>query len=508
MINFYSNQNSKNNSLFAFNYFRDHPLLLITVFFFLFITKNLLGYSIVRSQYKFVYDVASKLSKKNLLNYFEDNYNNYVNIDSSVHIRKISQQPIEFAHYVLRGIQQIISQSILIIITIIAILFFNAVLFPLLLLILIPPVILTGFLMKKKLNSVRKNTKTTSEKTIQHLQESIAAYIESNLYDKKDFFSNRYYEFQNKLNSFLSEQQVIQNMPSRLIEVFAVFGLFILILINSYISNTNAVQVIVIGAFMAAAYKIIPGVVKILNSVGQIKTYEFTVQDLLLNNTSAIKKGSTPDTITSVEFKNVCFRYKEEKIINDVSLKLNKGDLAAVTGISGKGKTTLINLLLGFLAAECGSIFINAVATSNTQRMTYWNRVSYVKQQSFFIHDTILKNITLHHTGYDHKKLSGIISAIGLADIISNSPNGLNTIITENGKNFSGGQRQRIMIARALYKEFDLLILDEPFSELDQASEKCLLNYFRTIAQQGKIVMLITHSNTALSFCNKTICLE
>jgi ABC-type bacteriocin/lantibiotic exporter with double-glycine peptidase domain len=92
--------------------------------------------------------------------------------------------------------------------------------------------------------------------------------------------------------------------------------------------------------------------------------------------------------------------------------------------------------------------------------------------------------------------------------LIANYAEGYNKIITENGKNLSGGQRQRIVIARALYKDAGLIILDEPFSELDRRSKNCLLNYFSELANAGKIIILITHNKESLSFCNKIISLD
>ena len=92
--------------------------------------------------------------------------------------------------------------------------------------------------------------------------------------------------------------------------------------------------------------------------------------------------------------------------------------------------------------------------------------------------------------------------------MIQNFPEGLNKIITENGKNISGGQQQRITIARAIYKGADLILLDEPFNELDETSEKLLLNHFRNLAKNGSIVIMVTHNQHSLSWCNKVISLD
>ncbi len=509
VIQFYTNPASSISTYLSFNIFKESPLLLIALFFILFSLKNYFGFRVIRMQLKFIYQVSSRLSDKNIISYLNGDYNNYVNIDSSVHIRKISQQPIEFGHYVLGGFQQIISQSVLILITIIAILIYNPVLFALLFIILAPPIILIGFLMKKKINTIRKTAKTISEKTIQHLKEALLGFIESNLYNSKSFFSKRYRVSQSQINDVLSEQLVVQNMPSRLIEIFAILGLLILILIHSFTANTNSISIITLGAFMAAAYKIIPGIVKILNSSGQIKTYDFTIEDLLQKNDAFLEKTYQHNsTLQCIAFKNVSFNFKNETVLNNLSFTISKGDFIGFSGISGKGKTTAINLLLGFLSPCNGSILINDISTTKEERQQYWKHISYVKQQPLLIHDSILKNITLNENDFNLEKVEEVIRVTGLNQLISNYPEGFNKMISENGKNLSGGQRQRIAIARALYKESGLIILDEPFSELDWESEAELLDYFSVLANIGKMIILITHHKESLSFCNKIISLD
>ncbi len=507
ILNFYADPtHSIKYSAFSFTLFQKFPLLPVLLFFFLFSIKNIFAFMVSRMQYRFIYEVASRISKNKLLNYLQGNYSDYVNIDSAVYLRSISQQPSEFCNYVLRGVQQVISQVILIVLTIIPIIIYNATLFPLLLLVLVPPIILIGFMMKKKLNTIRISAKITGEKSWQHLKEALAGFIESNVYEKSDFFSQRYSSFQSKLNNYLAEQQTIQSLPARLIEVFAVFGLFILIIINSYNTNSQALNIITIGAFVAAAYKIIPGIVKILNSIGQVKTYSFTLDGLIEDKEPPVKKKSNKTTITSIEFDHVFFNYEEETILHDFSLQINAGDITGIAGSSGKGKSTLINLLLGFLSPDKGEIILNGKQTTAEERKQYWNSISYIKQQSFLIHDSILKNITLQGDGYDTEKLLHVIKITGVDEFIDIA-GGIHTMVTEEGKNFSGGQRQRIILARALYKDFDTIILDEPFNELDEVSEKRLLEYLQKLSHDGKTVILITHHKESLSFCNKKISL-
>jgi ABC-type multidrug transport system fused ATPase/permease subunit len=485
-----------------------YPLLLIGAFLVLFGLKNLFGFLLFRVQFRFVYDVAARISKNNLQTYLDGSFNNYVNIDSSIHIRRISQQPIEFSHYVLRGVQMIISNAALIILAVIPIIVYNSLLFVLLFAVLLPPVILVAYITKKRLAALRKSGRKNRERSIQYLQEALSGYIESNIYHRKDFFVDRYQYFQGKFNEGLSEQQVMQNLPSRLIEVFAVFGLFLLVVFNTYISGAGTVQVLLLGSFMAAAYKIIPGIVKILNSLEQVKTYAFNVKDLLEEKkvlSPTVPQNNEP--IRSVIFADTSFGYQQEQLLSHFTMQLKQGDFAGLTGISGRGKTTIINLLLGFLEPENGSILLNQSPTTGKERQAFWSRVSYIKQQSFFIHDSVRNNITLQEH-YEKEKLAKVIRVTGVDHLLQEHPDGIDTILSENGKNISGGQRQRIMLARALYKDADLVILDEPFNELDRVSEDRLLNHFRELAASGKIVLLITHNQESLSFCNKIISLD
>ena len=259
---------------------------------------------------------------------------------------------------------------------------------------------------------------------------------------------------------------------------------------------------------MAAAYKIIPGMVKLLNVTTQIKAYQFSLDEIAPKQSTPLIPQDISDPIQSLQLSGVSFQYKDQPLVKDISFAVNNGEFIGITGKSGKGKTTLFNILLGFLSPTQGAAFINHTKMTREDLKGFWPRISYVRQQSFFIHDTVLKNITLEEDAYDEDKLNDAIALSGLKEWLCDSPEGINKIITENGRNISGGQQQRIALARALYKDADLFLLDEPFNELDEASEILLLQHFKQLAARGKMVLMITHNKNALAFCNKIISMD
>lgn len=508
LLNFYTHFRTQGGGQSIFERsFTAHPLLPLVVFFLVFTAKNIFGFYVTRLQFHFVYAVASRLSKDNLRKYLEGSFTDFVRIDSSVTNRKISQQSIEFSHYELNGIQQIFSQIVLIAITCGSIIFINPTLFFLLTCILAPPVFIISFLLKRKLQSGRTHGKETGEKADQHLQEAILGFVESHIYLKKDYFTQRYYRYQLKLNRILSERLALQSLPVRMMEIFAVFGLLLLISFNTMISHQYKIQLVTIGAFMIASYKIIPGIVKISNLVSQVKFYEFSIEGLCGVQVSYVPSmNGTP--IKSIGFQDVCFSYQGKDVVCNFSMEAKRGEILGITGFSGRGKTTIINLLLGFLNTYSGEIFVNGQITTADIRKGMASRISYIKQHPFLIHASILENITLEEEDYDVEKIKKILYYSGMDKIVSSLPDGLETIISENGKNFSGGQRQRVILARALYWDFDVLILDEPFNELDAQSELEILKQLSVISKDGKIIILISHNKMAMSFCDRTIHVE
>ena len=509
VVNFYINISSTATLNFLPAWLLDKSsIALISVFFIFFCLKNLLGIFISNAQFKYIGKVGVRISKEKLESYLNGSYDQFINIDSAEHIRKIAFQPFEFSQHILGGIQQIMIQLSLILITIVAIVLFNPKLFFLLFVILLPPVASVFFFIKRKVSSGKKNIHAANESSFRYLLDALKGYVESNIHQRKEFFLDRFTNARQEFSRYLFNSLAVQAMPGRIIESFAVLGLFLLIVIVKWSGVNDSSMLITIGTFMAGAYKIIPGIVKIINASGQMKAYEFSIYDLEVKKEHDQVKVSEFIPIESIQLKNISFKYKEQQVLKDFSFCISKGDFIGFSGRSGIGKTTVLNLILGFLYPDEGEILFNGKKISANQVKDHWPLISYVRQQPFLIHDTILKNITLEENDHNKERLEQAIEVSGLKSIIDRSPEGLNKLITENGKNISGGQQQRIAIARTLYRDADLFLLDEPFNELDEASTLSLVKYFKELSSSDKMIIMVTHDAKCLSYCNKVISLD
>lgn len=484
---------------------------LIAAFLFLFCIKNLLAYSVTRMQNRFIGGVAIRISGENLSSYQRAHFDIFNDIDSSVHLRRICFQPFEFAQYMLAGIQQVILQGFLILLALAAITWFNPQVFLLLLLILLPPVAIIFYFIRKKLGGMKQEIQKSNERSFRYLLDALKGFVEGNIFNRNEFFHRRFLTHRRQFSNHLFNSQSLQVLPSRLIEVFAVLGLFLLLVIANWReSGDHQSTLVTIAAFMAAAYKIIPGLVRIINISGQVKAYDFEPAELLTRSSGnePAPPADASSAIESIHIENLDFNYGKKAVLEDFCLSLERGQLVGLSGTSGRGKTTIMHLILGFLHPQGGAVRINSTAIRNGEAKQFWPAISYVRQQPFLIHDTVLRNITFEESSHDEERLQWALALSGIDKIVESWPGGLQAEIMEDGRNISGGQGQRIALARALYKRADVLLLDEPFNELDQASTQEMMTSLRQIVRSGKIILLITHQEDVLHQCDKIIRLD
>lgn len=220
------------------------------------------------------------------------------------------------------------------------------------------------------------------------------------------------------------------------------------------------------------------------------------------------------NTVPEIEFRNVSFRYDgaEQDTIHDLSLRIKSGEKLALVGLNGAGKTTLVKLLCGLYRPTSGEIFFNGIPLSDFKREDYYKLVSPVFQEIRTAFFSLAETVSGKSTAEtDLKKAEICIRQAGLGSKIDALPNGIHTKLNKkvhiNGTELSGGEAQKLMLARALYKDAPLLILDEPTAALDPIAESKIYTEFNVMAK-SKTSLFISHRLASTSFCDRIILLE
>lgn len=476
----------------------------------LFMLKHSIGHALYQYQVKAMTRIANRLSEANLAAYLHGSYQQFAGKDSSIFIRRIIHQPTEFAQYVLLNAQQLVSESMMVVFAVTALCWYNARLPGIIAITLLPPALLLLVLTRRRLRRVKGQVKTLAARSLQYLREALGGFVEINVFRKHPYFIRRHAATQAELWHSIAQMQITQDLPGRVFEVFAILGLFLLV---AAMQHSDASYLVLVGAFMAAAYKIIPGISRIINLGTQLKAYRHSMEDLEAAHTGtqaapvvtlktaptahagtpatpvvSLKTAPTvhagPPAAPVVTLEAVDFAYPHATVLRGLDYRFKAGCLYGISGPSGQGKTTLFNLIAGFLEPGAGRVYRP-------------QDLAYAKQEPFLLHTTIANNIILFEENYDARKLQRVAALAGLS-----FPEGLEKMILEGGKNISGGQRQRIALARVLYRDAPLLLLDEPFSELDLASETLLLQHLQALAATGKTILLISHNPEAFQYCD------
>lgn len=226
------------------------------------------------------------------------------------------------------------------------------------------------------------------------------------------------------------------------------------------------------------------------------------------------KAADHMNTVPEIEFKNVSFRYDgaEQDTIHDLSLKIKSGEKLALVGLNGAGKTTLVKLLCGLYRPTSGEIFFNSIPLSDFKRQDYYKLISPVFQEIRTAFFSLAETVSGKSTSEtDLEKAETCMRQAGLGAKIDALPDGIHTKLNkkvhENGTELSGGEAQKLMLARALYKDAPLLILDEPTAALDPIAESKIYNEFNVMAK-NKTSLFISHRLASTSFCDRIILLE
>ncbi len=337
---------------------------------------------------------------------------------------------------------------------------------------------------------------------------------------KEIIISNSFYHFEKmnkKLNheySSISTKNITLNQVPRFYLELVTILAFVLSILYFVSQGKNIDSLIVIlGVFTAAILRLLPSVNRILSSTQQLKFHRPSI-DVLFNEfsdhnqlslTSRNMKSSKITFQKNLRLESVEFSYadSEKQILNNIDLNVAKGSSIGIIGTSGSGKSTLINILAGLFLPDKGKFMIDGRQLTEEDMFFWRDNIGYVSQSTFLSDTTILENIG---HGIDKglisiSRVNEVIKEAQLENLINSLPNGLFTKVGERGVKLSGGEQQRIGIARALYKNPEILILDEATSALDLLTESEFISSIDEL-KKTKTIIIVTHRLSTINDCD------
>jgi ABC-type multidrug transport system fused ATPase/permease subunit len=506
--NFETNNYLLNWILNKFNLGDFNPSLIIIISLLLFVFfKNIILLFVIFFKNNFFIKLQFKISQKMFNKFISQNYQFFIEKNSSKLISMITQD----VTLTMRGFEAMfnILIELLMILGIfsyliymdklVALLFFigGAIFF-----------IFHTFFTKKKLVNLGNERMRLNEEIIKNLQQSFSSFRELIIYNVQKIFSESIKIRFHKFFMNIKITSLLQQTTRVLIEqIFIIFVILAFLIMNYFLSKSILEIIPIFSVYLFAFLRILPSLNKLII---ETQTYVYskvfikkTHLNLNLENKKIQKILNVNLFNREVNFNKVSYSYNEknEDIFNNLNFKIIKNQKIGIMGESGSGKTTILNLIMGFLSPKNGKITIDDFILKDY--LANWQSlVAYVPQSVAILDDTLKMNITFEKDDnkINRKRLKKAIEISGLSKFISNNKQSYETIIGEKGSKISGGEILRIGLARALYSEAEILILDEFTSALDNETEEKIIENIKNI---DKTIVIVSHKKTTLKYCDK-----
>lgn len=472
----------------------------------LIILKNALSLWIAKARAKYAFILGQELTIRALNKYINLGFYEFTKADHSRELNRIANQPFAFANNIVIPLTTLFSEILVIILIVTAIAIYNWIILVLLASIMLPTVLLFT-LRKKSLKKISRDLNEKHPRLLKYALQIIEGLFEIKLLKKENFFKKRFKKTNDELTSIFIRENVIQSATGRLTEIIAV-SLIGLLIVYAVSRQQNYQQTIfLLSVYASASFRIIPSFNRVLNALSQVRMHEYILDEFSEMGSTMPQRqeiARQPGGFNKeIELKKISFAYDDRSLLlKNISLTVGKGEKIAITGKSGQGKTSLLLILLGFVKRSSGEILIDG---QPVEALTYSTLTGYVPQNPFITDGSIADNIAfgIPENERDIGKMQELMSSLGLSSLISQLKDGINTRIGEKGINLSGGQRQRIAIARALYSNTEILLLDEITNHLDPALEIEIIEMLNRLSLTGKTIIMITHKIIDSSFFDK-----
>lgn len=312
----------------------------------------------------------------------------------------------------------------------------------------------------------------------------------------EEYEAARFREENRKFLDLMLKAIRIRSLSSPLMEFFGALGAAAIILVGGRMVISGTMTPGDFASFLTAVFLLYQPIKRLNNANQAIQEGAaaaeriFALLDTPGEEVKTGRKFLGPDQ--GIEFRDVSFRYRDEWVLTGINLKIRKGEVVAFAGASGVGKTTLMNLLLHYYEPSQGEIRIDGSDYREYSRESLRGRIALVSQQTVLFNDTVRANIAYGRPDRGQAEVEAAARAAYAHDFITAFPEGYDTIIGERGVKLSGGQAQRLSIARALFKDAPILILDEATSSLDSESEAIVQKALENL-MQGRTTLIVAH---------------
>lgn len=334
---------------------------------------------------------------------------------------------------------------------------------------------------------------------------------------REQFFEEKYASHSNRVVQIEGTSLTINNSPKVIIEAVTIAGVLGILVIAVFNDVDVAAMVPQLAAFCVAAVKLLPSANRLSVCVSQISYFEGGLDNVIalldeipreeLNQRMATGENVLPKKVQfnkEIHFNNITFAYNEDQapILKEADFKIKLGESVGVIGPSGSGKTTSIDIILGLLEPQQGAVLVDGIDIR--QDMKGWRgELAYIPQSIFLTDDTIRANVAfgLHENEVSDEKVWKALEEAQMKSFVESLPQGLDTMVGEQGVRLSGGQRQRIGIARALYNDPKVIFLDEATAALDNETEAAIMDSINHLKGK-KTMIIIAHRLTTIANCD------
>jgi ATP-binding cassette subfamily C protein len=351
--------------------------------------------------------------------------------------------------------------------------------------------------------------------SIQAVNQGLGGFVDARILGVEESLVKVFRESLTQYAVYDRFRQFVGKMSNPLLEFIAVSGLMLVVLSMVVVGTDLKTMVPMLGLFGAAIVRLRSSVGAITGEASQL-SYNMASVDAVVDDLRLLKENASTRQVDvtraeeslrfseSIEVKDVtyCYPGASRSALEDISLCIKRGQSVGFVGKTGSGKTTIINLLLGLLKPQTGTISIDGKDIHEHLR-GWQDNIGYIPQSIYLLDDTVRRNVAfgIPDNEINDDKVWTALRAAQVANYISELPEGLNTFVGENGVRLSGGQRQRIGLARALYRNPDILIMDEATSALDNKTENYVMEALESL-KGNRTVVMIAHRLTTVRNCD------